>query len=837
MEYNKENKCLMRWMIACIVLIFCAVFSACSDEDEADKAGTGFNAQNEKMVGSKWEMTNWDYGMGDDWVSTLDETYAFYFYSSTEGLFYYGRKDNDSDFGASSDRSVAHFTYNVSGEKITLDYITDPVFDGFNMLELHGNTLSVSGFEFTRAEMEASDKNWAASLQGTTGACKWYYNLKSVLWIVGDGEMADYSSYGDTPWAKNNCVANTVVIEDGVESVGSCAFANATVGEVELPSSLKKIGGYTFSGACISEVRLPDAVTTIGEGAFSGCTYLKKVFLPSEVEEIGATAFLDCKRVSLTGTKKLKRIGMWAFMGCEVTGWTDSEVLEEIGDAAFTDCDFSTLVLPNSLKKLGHLSFADNGISSIHIGTGLSTIVGTPFYVASRGTMYVDKNSPLALSYDIMDSENICKWTLHVPVGSKTAYSKSAYWKKFGSIVEDTNLKGDGSQVEDGGTEGETGIGDYKEQDEVDANDYRRGSVSSSFRGNGTLSSPYLISSAADLRLLSDECRAGNTFDGKYFKMTSDITINRNVLDFNGEPNDDSDFERWIPIGRNTSYKTYSFYGTFDGNGHTISGIYIDRPGMVYNGLFGVVTDATIKNLTLKDSYVSGGDCGGIVCQGISENSAVVITNCHNYATVKVEGSGTSGGIIAYSKSGDLSKISKCSNYGHIYSEDGYAGGVCGSLTLSGTVVDCVNYGLISGHFVGGVIARSNQSVRNCANYGEITSTFKGGGVCGFINSKKGIVTNCVNIGAVSAPTSEGAITGTVTNGASVTYNHYLSSSCSSATGTSDAGSVTKKGNNACSMSEMKSSEVLTQLNNRKVSGESQWVAGGDGYPALEWVK
>lgn len=94
-----------------------------------------------------------------------------------------------------------------------------------------------------------------------------------------------------------------------------------------------------------------------------------------------------------------------------------------------------------------------------------------------------------------------------------------------------------------------------------------------------------------------------------------------------------------------------------------------------------------------------------------------------------------------------------------------------------------------------------------------------------------------MNIGAVSAPTSEGAITGTVTNGASVTYNHYLSSSCSSATGTSDAGSVTKKGNNACSMSEMKSSEVLTQLNNRKVSGESQWVAGGDGYPALEWVK
>lgn len=88
-------------------------FASCSGDDDAN-GNSGFNPENEKMVGTKWTFTNQDYGIGDDYVSTLEQTYIIYFYSNTEGLTYSGRKDFDTDLGSSSKRSVAYFNYNVS---------------------------------------------------------------------------------------------------------------------------------------------------------------------------------------------------------------------------------------------------------------------------------------------------------------------------------------------------------------------------------------------------------------------------------------------------------------------------------------------------------------------------------------------------------------------------------------------------------------------------------------------------------------------------------------------------------------------------------------------------
>ena len=444
--------------VAAVVLWSCG-----SDEDVV--GDDGYNAENGKVANTKWTARNADYGIGDDWVSTLDETYNFYFYSTTEGLFYYGRKDNDSDFGSSSERTVAHFSYNVNGNLIELEYITEPLFSGFDRLTLNGNTLSVSGFEFTKDALDASDNSWLSTLHGTTGDCKWYHNLKNAVWIVGKGGMADYTSYDRTPWAMHDHTPNMVFVEDGVTRIGNQAFANPSIGEVELPSTLKEIGNYAFSGTTVSQVNLPNAIVKIGEGAFSDCSYLTNVYMPESVEEIGDYAFSDCKKASLSGTPALKRIGQGAFMGCTVTSWTDSEVLEEIGVAAFTDCGFSEVSLPNSLKTIGSLAFSDDGISTIRIGTGLTNVNGTPFWPKSSGSMYVNKNVPLELLDDIIDGDKVGGWTLYVPVGSKSAYSKAAYWKNFKRIIENSELAGDGTvpgeNIPDEGEDEENGNTSY----------------------------------------------------------------------------------------------------------------------------------------------------------------------------------------------------------------------------------------------------------------------------------------------------------------------------------------------------------------------------------------
>ncbi len=401
-------------------------------------------------------------------------------------------------------------------------------------------------------------------------------------------------------------------------------------------------------------------------------------------------------------------------------------------------------------------------------------------------------------------------------------------------LVKQFSYQGDSDDSSDENNDGDMEIiTDERTQNEVDARDSRRGTVSTSFEGKGTSSSPYLISSAADLRLLSDEVRAGNNFKGKYFKMTADVVINRNVLDNNGEPNDSRNFERWIPIGV-LYQENFSFCGTFDGDGHSVSGIYINRTGFNgFTGLFGVVENGTIKNLTLKDSYISGKHyTSGMMGILKSSSSSGMITNCHNYASV-------SGGIASGIGAGDDLQVYRCSNYGKI-SSSGIASGIS---YRASTCVDCLNFGNISARSAGGI---GGTVIRNCVNYGEIRSVPNAdesdsrcfaGGIDNFASTGVDI-SNCVNIGQVSA--DEGGRFGAVaarSQGMKVSYCHYLTSACSVLLGGTSNSTSELTENNPCSDSEMKSNEVLNALNEHKEAGDSKWVSGADGYPILEWAK
>lgn len=118
----------------------------------------------------------------------------------------------------------------------------------------------------------------------------------------------------------------------------------------------------------------------------------------------------------------------------------------------------------------------------------------------------------------------------------------------------------------------------------------------------------YQIGSAEELYGFAELVNNGNSDINA--KLTADIVVNENVLDANGDVNA-GDFTQWTPIGGfDTPYS-----GTFDGQGHTISGLYVSSSeGHV--GFIGCVTgSAVIKNLGIVDSYFSssGNFLGSIV--------------------------------------------------------------------------------------------------------------------------------------------------------------------------------------------------------------------------------
>ena len=134
--------------------------------------------------------------------------------------------------------------------------------------------------------------------------------------------------------------------------------------------------------------------------------------------------------------------------------------------------------------------------------------------------------------------------------------------------------------------------------------------------GEGTVENPYQIGSREELywfaRLVNGTLPGGEKNVSANAKLINDITVNEGVLDAVNK-GQVSDFIEWEPIGTsNIDDNAYS--GTFDGNKHTISGLYIDKTSPYYVGLFGCIgAKGKISNVGVLDSYFqfkeNGGDC------------------------------------------------------------------------------------------------------------------------------------------------------------------------------------------------------------------------------------
>ncbi len=271
----------------------------------------------------------------------------------------------------------------------------------------------------------------------------------------------------------------------------------------------------------------------------------------------------------------------------------------------------------------------------------------------------------------------------------------------------------------------------------------------------GTPDNPVLISSIDEFEKFRDDVNAGNSYSGKYIKLTADIDLSK--------------VENWVPIGNSTN----KFKGNFDGDNHTISNLVVNTPQISYVGLFGYTENGSIKNIILKNAKVAGrlgvGALAG--CPYTTKYDNITLTGL-----VQIDGMAYVGGLLGRNAYANITNITvdvQEQSYVRADSvEDGiayrtYVGGVVGFMGEGGHKVENVTSNIAvfgSTIDVGGIvgIAHYGNTLKNvkCSgnvvleNAESLADAKEAGGIAGVWHNEAGtqvVLDNCVFTGEIES--------------------------------------------------------------------------------------
>ena len=313
--------------------------------------------------------------------------------------------------------------------------------------------------------------------------------------------------------------------------------------------------------------------------------------------------------------------------------------------------------------------------------------------------------------------------------------------------------------------------------------------------GTGTQDDPYLISSEAGLRYLQAQVANGTTYAGQYIKLTSDITLT----------------DEWTPIG---SSGTLAFGGTFDGDGHSISGMTITA-ATSYIGLFGyTLNGVAIRNVNLENVSISISNAAQNVYAG-----ALV-------AFIKNDASGTASSVIdGCTASGSISVTTA--------NKIAVVGGLAGFTDQRAAITNCgANVTILADSgtgraTVGGLTAWASIRTLFMNNYvlGNVSVTTTNtsyGNVGGAFGQVNGIVYNLYTAGRVTLTSPDsttykpGAIAGDLTTATYADSCYYVSDAeaFGAANGKSNSATIAKK-----TAADVASEEFAQLLHNNLAPG------------------
>ena len=291
--------------------------------------------------------------------------------------------------------------------------------------------------------------------------------------------------------------------------------------------------------------------------------------------------------------------------------------------------------------------------------------------------------------------------------------------------------------------------------------------------------------------------------------------VNNGATDINITLNTDLNLTNmeWTPIG--TESRPYT--GTFNGGGHTITGLKIDQSGTDYVGLIGRLgSGGTVKDVTLTKASVTGGNYVG----GIAGQNDGTVENCSVNGTVTGKGFTDTGGIAG----SNYGTISGCSAEGTVTGSVN-VGGIAGGSYLGVTIEGCHSTAAVSGSStVGGVVGNLGNgcSLMACYSTGNVTATItyghaNVGGVVG-INGQ-GTVTACYHAtGTVSGQSNVGGIVGFNSSGTFTAC--YWSSNPANGIGKMDSGT---NGTAKVDGTNVKWEDTIDSMNAALQSAGSEW--------------
>ena len=351
--------------------------------------------------------------------------------------------------------------------------------------------------------------------------------------------------------------------------------------------------------------------------------------------------------------------------------------------------------------------------------------------------------------------------------------------------------------------------------------------------GNGEVDSPYIITTAEELKWFRDEVNRGRN------NICAKIADNVEVIDMStvchaADKSQNLEEVSWEPIGNTTN----QYMGTFDGNNKTITNLYINA-NQKYSGLFGYTYISTIKNLTFVNANVTNTNSftGILVGYGYGGTYQNIMTSisCEVYG-----GDGTGG--IAGKLAGNAYN---CVNYATVQGKE-QVGGLFSSFDSSKSITACANYGKVtaSSLWVGGLVGHfKSGTIQDCANYGDVKGTNHVAGLAGYVSSGK--IQNVFSYGNVSATNSTqyiGMAFGFSNSGATEGMVAYYSGAKLTANGQEKDvkafGSGTPSEDNATGFTEAQlKSGVVAYLLQQNASSESKWgqnlANDGDFYPVI----
>ena len=380
----------------------------------------------------------------------------------------------------------------------------------------------------------------------------------------------------------------------------------------------------------LTSISIPSTITSISSTAFSGCTGLTSVtFNATNCSSSSSDEwFQDCPLTSLVigndvksipnylayNQTKLKtvtignsvtEIGKSAFSGCtsltSVTfNATNCSSPSSSSSAWFQDCPLTSLVIGNDVKSIpGYLAYNQTKLKKVTIPNSVTSIGSGAFFACSNlKYMQLMCTTPPSISSNSIPSGTV----ILVPAGAYDAYKKDKNWSRYTlayGYVAMGNDKGGGSF---GGS------------------------------GSGTKADPYLIFNPIQLHNI----RNFTGYDDVYFKLMSDIDLTEFI-------DDNSPTEGWEPIGSVQS----PFMGNLDGDGHTISGIRIDRKADCV-GFFSCVKNANISNLKIEGTTIKGNSHVGAFI-GAADNSVI---NGVSASFNNVDGQKITAGLIGSAQDG-----------------------------------------------------------------------------------------------------------------------------------------------------------------------------------------